>query len=76
MDGALLESIIGQTARTIRDALNSDDKAVKKGARASTKAANAAFHHLDGVFLLGHGGEQGLTVYALPTQRAPLAELG
>ena len=74
VDGGLLTAILAVDASVVLAQLLSEDKATRKLAKQSTKKANAHFHQLQGLFVLG-AGPRGLTVYALPDRRVPLAEL-
>jgi len=59
-------SLFGCSANTFYDQLNSEDKALKKAAKAKAKEINAFFNQLDGCFELGIG-PQGLAVYGVPS---------
>ena len=61
----LLEGLLGHSLTAMQANLHSEDKAVRKLAKAGVKAANAHFVDLEGDFVLG-GGPSGLAVHGLP----------
>ena len=63
--GSLLERLLGQPAERLTQMLSSQDKALRKVAKAGAKAANTHFVGLEGLFILG-GGAGGLTVHSVP----------
>lgn len=66
---AVIEGVLGQPPAQIFEELSSDDKQVRKSAKAKTKRANKYLTGLAGTFVLGVS-PKGLTVMELP-QRPP-----
>ena len=62
--------MFGCPAHTFYDQLNSEDKSLKKAAKAKAKEINARFNQLDGCFELGLGPQGRLTVYGVPEKPA------
>ena len=58
-------SMFGCSAQLFYEQLGSEDKALKRAAKAKAKEINARFTDLDGCFELGYG-QLGLTVYRIP----------
>ena len=58
-------SWFGCSAQLFYEHLQSEDKALKRAAKAKAKEINARFTDLDGCFELGYG-QLGLTVYRIP----------
>ena len=58
-------SMFGCSAQLFYEHLQSEDKALKRAAKAKAKEINARFTDLDGCFELGCG-QLGLTVYRIP----------
>ena len=65
---ALFDGVVGEPAEALFERVSSDDKRVRKAAKA-TRKANAHFAELAGVFVLGVGTTGGLTVGAAAARR-------